>query len=95
MRRESCHSSAASIWEKGAEGCDDFASFYACWVTLALWVGALASLYAINRYLWALAALPIIFAAGQVKLNVPRGRLGFYVYYPVHLAVLWGLARLL
>ena len=59
------------------------------WFTLALWIGALASLYFINRNLWALAALPLIFAAGQVKLNVPRGRLGFYVYYPAHLAVLW------
>ena len=65
------------------------------WLTLALWVGALASLYVINRNLWALAAVPLIFAAGQVKLTVPRGRLGFYVYYPAHLAVLWGLARLL
>ena len=65
------------------------------WVTLALWIGALASLYVINPNLWALAALPLIFAAGQVKMNVPRGRLGFYVYYPAHLALLWGLARLL
>ncbi len=62
-------------------------------MTLALWVGAVASLYIINRNLWALAAFPLIFAAGQVKLNVPRGRLGFYVCYPVQLAVLWGLAR--
>ena len=65
------------------------------WLTLALWIGALASLYVINRNLWALAALPLIFAASQVKINVPRGRLGFYVYYPAHLAVLWALARLL
>ena len=65
------------------------------WLTLALWVGALASLYVINRNLWALAAVPLIFAAAQVKLTVPRGRLGFYVYYPAHLAVLWALARLL
>ena len=64
-------------------------------VTLALWVGALASLYIINRNLWALAALPLIFAAGQFKLSVPRGRLGFYVYYPAHLAVLWIVVRLL
>ena len=64
-------------------------------MTLALWIGALASLYVINRNLWALAALPLIFAASQVKINVPRGRLGFYVYYPAHLAVLWGMARLL
>lgn len=61
---------------------------------LALWIGALASLYVINRNQWALAALPLIFAAGQVRLNLPRGRLGFYLYYPAHLAVLWGLARL-
>ena len=71
---------------------------YCCrprWVTLGLWAGVLASLYIVNRNLWALAALPLIFAAGQLQLAVPRGRLGFYVYYPVHLAVLWGLARLL
>ena len=54
----------------------------------------LASLYVINRNLWAFAALPLIFAAGQVKIKVPRGRLGFYAYYPAHQAVLWGLVRL-
>jgi hypothetical protein len=45
------------------------------WLRLALWMGALASLYVINRNLWALAALLLIFAAGQVKINGPRGRL--------------------
>lgn len=65
------------------------------WVTLALWVGALACLYVINRNLWALATLPLIIAAGQMELNVPRVRLGFYLYYPAHLAVLWSLAQLL
>ena len=55
----------------------------------------LASLYVINRNLWALAAFPIIFAAGQVKMGLPRGRLGFYVYYPAHLALLWLVAHLL
>jgi len=52
-------------------------------------------LYVINRNLWALEALPLIFAAGQVKMSLPRGRLTFYVYYPAHLAVLWIVARLL
>ena len=65
------------------------------WVTLALWVGALASLYVINRNLWAIAALPLIFVAGQVNIKVPRSRLGFYVYYPAHLAVLWVLVQVL
>jgi hypothetical protein len=64
------------------------------WATLALWAAALASLYVINGNLWALAAVPVIFAAGRVRLNVPRVRLGFYVYYPAHLAVIWELARL-
>ena len=62
------------------------------WLRLALWIGALASLYVINRNLWALAALPLVFAAGRVNLNVHRVRFGFYSYYPVHLAVLWLLA---
>ena len=62
---------------------------------LVLWIGALASLYVINRNLWALTALPRIFAAGQVKINVPRGQLRFYLYYPAHLAVIWAVARLL
>ena len=65
------------------------------WSRLALWIGTLASLYGINRNLWALAALPLIFAAGHVKINVRRSGLGFYVYYPAHMAVLWGVARLL
>ena len=65
------------------------------WGMLALWTASLAALYVINRNLWALAALPLIFAAGQVNMRVPRNRLGFYVYYPAHLAVLWVLALLL
>jgi TraX protein len=65
------------------------------WLMLALWVGALASLYLVNRNLWALAAVPLIFAARHIGMKVPRRRLGFYVYYPVHLTVIWGVARLL
>ena len=65
------------------------------WGMLALWSASLAALYIINRNLWAIAALPIIFVGGQVSIKVPRIRLGFYVYYPVHLAVLWVLVRLL
>ncbi len=35
----------------------------------------------------------VVVMAGS--LNVPRGRRGFYIDCPMHLAVLWGLARLL
>ena len=65
------------------------------WGVLVLWISSLAALYVINRNLWAIAALPLVFAAGQVSIKVPRIRLGFYVYYPAHLAVLWVLERLL
>ena len=65
------------------------------WGMLVLWTASLAALYVINRNLWALAALPLIFAAGHVSIKVPRIRLGFYVYYPAHLAVLWVMVRLL
>ena len=65
------------------------------WGMLVLWTASLAAPYIINRNLWALAALSLIFAAGQVSINVPRIRLGFYVYYPAHLAVLLVLVQLL
>ena len=65
------------------------------WLWLALWIGALASLCIINRNLWALAAVPLIYAAAQVKMDLPRGRLAFYIYYPAHLAALWVLVRLM
>ena len=65
------------------------------WGMLVLWTASLAALYVINRNLWALAALPLVFAAGQVSMKVLRIRLGFYLYYPAHLSVLWVLVRLL
>ncbi len=42
------------------------------WLCLALWISALASLYVINCNLWALAALPLIFAARPVMKNLPN-----------------------
>ncbi len=57
---------------------------------LMLWIASLAALFVINRNLWAIAALPLIFAAGQVSIKVPRIRLALYFYNPAHLAVLWG-----
>jgi hypothetical protein len=59
------------------------------WLRLSIWIASAASLYAINRNLWALAALPLIFAVSRLDLRMPRLRHVFYVYYPAHLAVLW------
>jgi hypothetical protein len=48
-----------------------------------------ASLWFINRNLWAMAALPLIMITTHIDLSVPRLRWIFYFYYPFHLAVLW------
>ena len=50
---------------------------------------ACAALWFINRNLWALAALPVLFLASRVDVRVPRLRWAFYAYYPLHLASLW------
>ena len=65
------------------------------WSALLVWTAALASLFVINRNWWALAALPLIFAAPHVRLAVPRLRLRwfFYAFYPAHLAILWLLVK--
>lgn len=64
------------------------------WSALAVWIVALASLYAINRNWWALASLPLVFAAPHVRLAVPRVRWFFYAFYPLHLALLWAWVKL-
>jgi hypothetical protein len=43
---------------------------------------------AVNRNFWAMTAIPVIFLAPQIKLNIPRIRYAFYIYYPAHLAVI-------
>jgi len=55
---------------------------------LLVWVFAAASLYTVNRNLWALVSIPLILAAPLVEIGMPRLRNVFYVYYPAHLAVL-------
>jgi hypothetical protein len=65
------------------------------WAALVLWVGSTAALYVVNKNLWALAALVVVFAAPHLRLRIPRLRTLFYAYYPLHLAALWCVARLL
>lgn len=52
-------------------------------------LSACAGLWLINGNGWALAAVPLILAATRVDLRLPRLRWVFYVYYPLHLGVLW------
>jgi hypothetical protein len=53
-----------------------------------LWLGMTALLWVANLNYWACAALPIIFLASTIKIEVPRLRFVFYAYYPIHLALL-------
>ena len=64
------------------------------WISLFVWTAATASLYVINRNMWALVALPLIFLSPQISVAVPRVRHVFYVFYPLHLLVLWIITRL-
>jgi hypothetical protein len=59
-----------------------------CLWRLLLWVCSTAGLYYANDNFWALAALPIIFMATKQNYKMPRLRLAFYIYYPLHLAIL-------
>lgn len=65
------------------------------WSALIVWIAATAALYVINRNMWALASLPVIFLATRVELRLPRLQHVFYVYYPLHLLVIWLVQRLL
>lgn len=56
---------------------------------LVAWVLAAASLYVVNRNLWALAAIPVTLAASLVDVRMPRFRYVFYAYYPAHLAIIY------
>lgn len=60
---------------------------------LLLWLSATVSLYVMNESHWALLAIPIIFLGAKLNFKLPRLRLAFYLYYPLHLAVLWGIVR--
>ena len=59
------------------------------WAALLFVLFGLVALYAINKNLWAFAALPLVVLATRFDLPVPRVRWLFYAFYPVHLAVIW------
>jgi hypothetical protein len=66
-------------------------------LTFSLLVAAIASLQIVNGNAWALASLPIVFAAGllaAIDLPLPTTREFFYAYYPAHLAAIAALVFL-
>jgi hypothetical protein len=64
------------------------------WRALFIWIASTAALWVINRNFWALAAFPLIFYAPHANWAVPRYRYAFYIYYPGHLAALYGISLL-
>jgi hypothetical protein len=59
--------------------------------TLSLLVVAIASLQIVNGNAWALASLPVLFAATlprATELRLPTTRNFFYAYYPAHLTAI-------
>ena len=63
------------------------------WPSLVVWIGSTAALFVINQNVWALAAIPVIFAATGLRISVPRLQGVFYGYYPAHLCVLWAVRQ--
>jgi TraX protein len=55
----------------------------------AVWVASLIGLWAYNGDGWSLLTAPVVLAAAQVRLTLPRSRWFFYAAYPAHLTLLW------
>lgn len=56
--------------------------------------GAASGLYAVNRNMWAVAVVPLIYIAPLIDLKIPRYRHIFYVYYPFHLGAILTAVRI-
>lgn len=63
------------------------------WTSAIFAVLCCASLNLISNVYWSLLALPLLFLAPRIHLQVPRLRLAFYAYYPLHLAVIWAIQK--
>lgn len=56
---------------------------------VAGFVLCLTALYLVNGNFWALAMLPVVAAARWWPVDLPRARLFFYAFYPLHLYAFW------
>lgn len=57
-------------------------------ITMLIWILTAMSLSLVNQNQWALIAIPVIFAASKFEFTAPRHKLFFYIFYPLHIAVL-------
>ena len=65
------------------------------WVPLLIWLLSTASLGLINDNAWAVAAIPVILLTSKINFKLARLKWMFYVYYPLHLAILISMRRCL
>jgi hypothetical protein len=56
---------------------------------LAGFLACLVLLWFVNGDLWALAAVPVLFALRWWSVVLPRAQWVFYAFYPLHLAAFW------
>ena len=56
-----------------------------------IWLLSTVGLSLINGNHWAVAAIPIVFVVSKIHFKLPRIKWTFYVYYPLHLAILIGI----
>jgi len=61
---------------------------------LIFWIAATSALAVVNGNHWAMVALPLIMLASHLRLQMPRCRRLFYLYYPAHLAALLVIQRI-
>ena len=60
------------------------------WVLLGF---SVLFLFAINiGNWWFLLAFPLIYLTSKVHINIPRMKWFFYIFYPLHLWILWGVS---
>lgn len=63
------------------------------WTAAIFAVLCCATLNILSNVYWSLLALPLLLLAHRVEFRVPRLRLAFYAYYPLHLAVIWSIQK--
>lgn len=56
---------------------------------IASFLACLVLLWFVNGNLWALAAVPVLFALRWWPVVLPRAQWVFYAFYPLHLALFW------
>ncbi|MGH1472667.1 MAG: TraX family protein [Cellvibrionaceae bacterium] len=76
-------------WGSGLTICAWAYSHYKKPIFGILFILVTASLVLINQNHFALLALPIIFGAQYIAISLPRYRWAFYVFYPLHLTIIW------